>query len=91
VIWKALNFRREHRELFLEGEYLPLIGSGPEEKSVVAFCRHKDDEWALVAVSRLVAGLNGAQDAPLGLKAWGESLLELPEDAPRTWLNIHTG
>ena len=90
VTYKALNFRREHRELFLEGEYLPLFGSGARRKNVVAFSRSKADQWVLVAVPRLVAKM-AAPGAPLGKRAWGESLLNIPPEAPGSWTNIFTG
>ncbi|MGA2229040.1 MAG: malto-oligosyltrehalose synthase, partial [Syntrophobacteraceae bacterium] len=89
VTYKALNFRRENRDLFLEGEYLPLFGSGARRNNVVAFSRSRADKWVLVAVPRLVAKV--AAPGPLGKRAWGESVLNIPPEAPRSWTNIFTG
>ena len=90
VTYKALNFRREHRGLFLEGEYIPLSGSGARKNNVVAFSRSKGNQWVLVAVPRLTAKM-AAPGAPLGERVWGESLLKIPPEAPRSWTNIFTG
>ena len=39
VTSKGLRFRRDHSELFLAGEYLPLAPSGPQSEHVFAFAR----------------------------------------------------
>ena len=86
VTYKALNFRRQNRELFLEGEYVPLSCSGARKNNVVAFIRKKEDRWALVAVPRFTAKLG-----PPGERVWGESSLHLPPGAPVSWTNVFTG
>ncbi len=91
LTYKALNFRREHRDLFLEGEYLPLSGHGERKDNVVAFARRKEDQWALAAVPRLVAKMAASREPPLGKKVWGESLLNIPQEAPSAWTNVFTG
>ena len=73
VTYKALDFRRKHRDLFLEGDYVPLSCSGARENNVVAFLRKKDDRWALVAVPRLTAKL--AHPAPPLANAPGGKVL----------------
>lgn len=90
VTYKALSFRRSHRDLFLEGEYIPLACSGAKEDNVVAFLRKKEDRWALVAVPRLAAKL-AAPGAPLGELAWGDTSLIVPPEAPDSWANVFTG
>jgi (1->4)-alpha-D-glucan 1-alpha-D-glucosylmutase len=89
VSYKALNFRRDHCGLFLEGDYIPLFSSGARKNNVVAFSRSKGDQWVLVAVPRLTARM--AAPGPLGKRAWGESFLDIPQQAPRSWTNIFTG
>ncbi len=89
VTCKALNFRRNHRELFLEGEYLPLSCSGTRKNNVVAFMRRKEDRWALVAVPRLTAGLV-APGAPIGQSVWKDGFLNVPSGAPVSWTDVFT-
>jgi (1->4)-alpha-D-glucan 1-alpha-D-glucosylmutase len=49
VTSRALRCRRDHAELFAEGEYLPLAG----DDRVFAFQRVRGDQAAVVAVTRL--------------------------------------
>jgi (1->4)-alpha-D-glucan 1-alpha-D-glucosylmutase len=58
VSYKALNIRRTRRDLFTEGAYVPLMASGARQDHVVAFARHFDDHWALVAIPRLLMKLS---------------------------------
>ncbi len=89
VTYKALNFRRQHSDLFLEGEYIPLNGSEESGAHLIAFARNIGDKWAIAAVPRLVAR-QAAPRAP-GKEMWGESLLDIPAEAPLSWKNILTG
>ncbi len=90
LTYKALNFRRQHQELFQNGDYLPIGAAGPHRDKVVAFARRQGDSWALVAAPRLLANLIEAGQAPLGPRTWGESTLALHQDAPLIWHNVFT-
>ena len=90
TIYKALNFRRTQKDLFHSGDYLPLQASGKVKENVCAFLRRKEAGWVLTAAPRLVTRLTGTGAAPLGERAWGKSVLALPEDAPDRWRNIFT-
>ena len=91
VTYKALNFRRTHGDLFLEGNYIPLQVGGKRREHVCAFARRQGRSWALTVVPRLLTKLVGVGILPLGPQVWGKSLLLLPEDAPEHWLNVFTG
>ncbi|OAT86321.1 malto-oligosyltrehalose synthase [Desulfotomaculum copahuensis] len=107
LTYRALQFRRNHPELFAGGEYIPLEASGPGTGHVCAFARRSDGNWVLVAVPRLLAlfraGCRGpaAQGGPpgelpprilpLGKETWGDSTLLLPEGTPGLWRNVLTG
>jgi (1->4)-alpha-D-glucan 1-alpha-D-glucosylmutase len=84
VVWRSLNFRREHSNLFLHGEYIPLRVVGFRANHVVAFARHLHDDWCVVAVPRLLAKLGRGQDL------WPDTSIELPTGAPAHWINILT-
>jgi (1->4)-alpha-D-glucan 1-alpha-D-glucosylmutase len=58
ILYKALNFRRAHPNLFAQGTYLPLTASGARREHVVTFARRFENEWALVAVPHLVTKLS---------------------------------
>jgi (1->4)-alpha-D-glucan 1-alpha-D-glucosylmutase len=58
VTFKALNVRRAQHNLFAQGAYVPLTASGGRQDHVVAFARHFDNHWALVAIPRLLMKLS---------------------------------
>jgi (1->4)-alpha-D-glucan 1-alpha-D-glucosylmutase len=55
LVWRALEFRREHADLILHGRYLPLAAEGSRADRVCAFAREHDGNWALTVVPRLSA------------------------------------
>ncbi len=75
LISKGLNFRREHKDLILNGSYIPL--QTPSEH-VVAYAREKDGERIIVAARRLFT-----QDATLDFT--------LPPGWEGPWHDIFTG
>jgi (1->4)-alpha-D-glucan 1-alpha-D-glucosylmutase len=91
ITYKALNFRRGHRDLFEQGAYQPLTVSGAKESHVLAFARQLGDQWVVVAVPRLVVKLSPSAKPPLGKLIWKETVLHLPEGAPHEWQNVFTG
>jgi (1->4)-alpha-D-glucan 1-alpha-D-glucosylmutase len=54
VTSKTLNVRRAQHNLFTQGAYVPLTASGARQDHVVAFARHVDNHWAVVAIPRLL-------------------------------------
>jgi (1->4)-alpha-D-glucan 1-alpha-D-glucosylmutase len=74
LIWAALELRRRHPELFVQGEYLPLEATGARADHLCAFLRRHEGRSVLVVVPRLVAKLLGGSEAP----DWGDTALELP-------------
>jgi (1->4)-alpha-D-glucan 1-alpha-D-glucosylmutase len=92
LTYKALNFRKRHRDLFLSGSYRPLPVSGAKKEHVLAFAREHSGFWTIAAVPRLATRLVGPGEFPLGPKAWGiQGGLLLPEGSPSRWTNALTG
>jgi (1->4)-alpha-D-glucan 1-alpha-D-glucosylmutase len=92
VTYKALSFRRERREPFLDGAYIPLPATGGMKEHALAFARKRGDAWAIAAVPRLATRLAPPGEFPLGVPAWGaRTAIRLPEEAPGRWRNIFTG
>ncbi len=93
LIWKALTFRRDNRDIFEQGSYTPLSVQGEQAESVVAFSRTMEGKKVLVIVPRFLSHIirDGVAN-PLGRSAWGETVIELPEDATGIhYHNIFTG
>lgn len=87
---KALNFRREHRSLFLEGAYIPVAGLGAKQANLCAFARRLDGHWALSVSPLRTTRLTGPGKPPLGNKVWEDTNLDLPEGAPTEWNSVLT-
>lgn len=91
LIWRALNFRREQREVFDCGEYVPLPPVGEKEKHVCAFARVSKGRVVVIVVPRLVFGLtDGAEIQPIGAEVWKKTGVSLPEAYARRWRNVLT-
>jgi len=91
LIWKILNLRRQHRQVFLEGHYLPLNASGKRKANVMSFARRKGNSWMVTVVPRWLR----LARAPITLTRtagfWLGSHLVLPMNAPECWVNALTG
>jgi len=91
LIDKTLNFRREHRELFQTGDYLPLYAGGKFRENICAFTRRLHDHCIVVAAPRLLARIVTPGRPPLGELVWENAVLPLPHGTPDYWHNILTG
>jgi (1->4)-alpha-D-glucan 1-alpha-D-glucosylmutase len=75
LIQRVLRFRREHVELFQQGEYLPLTPSGTFLECCVSFARHLADKWIVVIAPRLSSRVG----FPPIAESWKETAVEFPE------------
>jgi (1->4)-alpha-D-glucan 1-alpha-D-glucosylmutase len=91
ITYKALQIRQAKAELFAQGECLPLKIQGPRQDHIIAFGRRLEHQWAFVLAGRFFSSLTEPEVPPLGPDIWRETLVELPQDAPRGWLDGLTG
>jgi (1->4)-alpha-D-glucan 1-alpha-D-glucosylmutase len=91
ITYKALNFRKAHLPLFLQGDYIPLESRGPHREHVVAFARRRENTWVVVVGGRLFTKILAAGELYFDQEMWRENFLALPQEAPKEWLNIFTG
>jgi (1->4)-alpha-D-glucan 1-alpha-D-glucosylmutase len=90
VAQRALQFRSQHGQLFLNGKYIPLAVRGAHQDSIFAFARHHRRSWALVVVPRLTTRITKAPVMPVGEQAWADTSIVLPASAPEQWRNLLT-
>ena len=83
---RLLALRREHPQLFAEGEYHPIAVEGAFADSVVAFTREHEGTAILVVISRHLAG--GAFP-PVG-EVW-TGTQTVPSERKRGWRDVFTG
>ncbi len=102
VTWRALQFRRQHAELFRLGDYVPLQVEGAKASHVCAFARRLPESpdagsrLAVAVVPRLIAQLTPAADSlppppPIGAALWADTRIILEDTWPATLRNIFTG
>jgi (1->4)-alpha-D-glucan 1-alpha-D-glucosylmutase len=72
---RALQFRREHADLFQSGNYLPLRASGNLADCCISFARQLNDEWIVVIAPRLSSRIGFP---PVG-ERWKDTVVDLPE------------
>jgi (1->4)-alpha-D-glucan 1-alpha-D-glucosylmutase len=92
TIYRALAFRRQHRELFERGNYIPLSVAGVHREHLCAFERSFKGRLVLAVVPRLVASFtNGTEMPPLGENLWEDTWLCVPKARPaESFLNLFT-
>ncbi len=91
LTWKALNLRRQHRELFFEGSFLPLQVSGKRAKNLMAFARRREKQWAVTIVPRWLAHARAPMNWGRMAAFWRGTKISLPAKAPVRWENILSG
>jgi|HigsolmetaAR201D_1030396.scaffolds.fasta_scaffold04320_2 malto-oligosyltrehalose synthase len=91
VTYKAMRFRHDHRELFLHGNYLPIVPEGMRREHVLSFAREYQGQWVIAVAPRLVSRLSSTERLPVGRQIWRDTLLPLPPGAPARWMNVLTG
>jgi (1->4)-alpha-D-glucan 1-alpha-D-glucosylmutase len=89
----ALRLRREFRDLFLYGEYIPLEVRGERAAHVVALARRGPSGVAVAVVPRLVHAVFGGQaPAPPPAEAWRDTVVDLPAPLASTvFTHLFTG
>jgi malto-oligosyltrehalose synthase len=91
LIFRILNFRRENRELFDTGDYLPLEAQGARARNLCAFARRIKGKTVIAVAPRFMATLAPEPGQfPLGEAAWLDSLLLLPEGSAGRYRNVIT-
>jgi (1->4)-alpha-D-glucan 1-alpha-D-glucosylmutase len=90
TIYKTLALRRQFKELFAEGAYLPLTTKGACGVNVVTFCRRKGTAWAVAVMPRFLTSLLSQNESWSRIN-WGDTTIPLPNSAPLTYRNVLTG
>ncbi|HVS61948.1 MAG TPA: malto-oligosyltrehalose synthase [Thermoanaerobaculia bacterium] len=88
VTQRGLLARRRHAALSAAADYLPLEAAGARSENVCAFARRAGSSWVVVVASRWIAGLAGDGRAPIGDEIWADTMLGLPDGAPRSWKDV---
>lgn len=87
---KVLQARKEHWDVFMKGDYLPLEVSGKFKEHVVAFARRIGDTIAIAVAPRFLTSLIETGQYPLGEQVWADTQLQLPQGSHSTWQDAIT-
>jgi (1->4)-alpha-D-glucan 1-alpha-D-glucosylmutase len=92
VTWRALNCRREHRRLFLNGAYHLQEVIGPGKEHLIVFSRRWNKEQVVVAAPRFLSAWMGERlEDPIGAVWEGTDLLLDEAQAGAAYRNRLTG
>lgn len=86
----ALNFRRQHHQLFTHGCYIPLTVHGSKRKCVFSYARVFENQFAIIIVLKYASKLTNRLKLPLKMVNWGSTFIKLPKNFPISFLNIFT-
>jgi (1->4)-alpha-D-glucan 1-alpha-D-glucosylmutase len=87
---QALCFRRDHRDLFERGAYLPLQSEGTRARHVVSFARRDAQQTVIVVATRFFASILLEADSVLG-DVWGDTTIQLPDELMGCYRDIFSG
>jgi (1->4)-alpha-D-glucan 1-alpha-D-glucosylmutase len=90
LIWRALAYRRDHRELFSKGDFVEVGAHGSRKENIAAFLRHHRKDWALVVIPRWLARSTRASNFSDGDEFWGRTSIRLSAETPGSWRNVFT-
>jgi len=90
LIYRALKARNASRDIFREGDYLPLKAGGKFGHHVIAFARKYGQQWAVVIAPRFLSRLVQEGTFPLGSQVWQDTAVVMPDGAPAQWRNVIT-
>ena len=91
MIQKSLHLRHQKPELFSKGRYIPLAATGPRKDNLVAFARHRGDEFAMTIVPRLVSSSLNDDEISIRPEFWEDTLLVVPQELQGTHHDLLTG
>lgn len=88
VTYRTLQARKNHRELFEHGNYVPLRTAGNRAANLVGYVRSWRGQTMAVVFPRFaMTVMDGQMKAPIG-NAWGDTRMELPTGS---YKNLLTG
>ena len=93
LVYKALNYRKAHRDLFKTGEYIPLETMGEKANNICVFVRRIGNTTAIAVAPRFFTKLISENDGlPLGKEIWKDTFIVIPfADIGAKYRNVFTG
>jgi (1->4)-alpha-D-glucan 1-alpha-D-glucosylmutase len=91
ITYRALTLRKELRQVFEKGEYIPLEVTGARSGHVIAFARRHLTSMIVVAVPRFLVKIMSLPDQQFG-DIWEDTVIIMPAASGEgQYINIFTG
>jgi (1->4)-alpha-D-glucan 1-alpha-D-glucosylmutase len=91
MIYRLLRARQGWKDVFDEGEYVPLPVEGEKAASVYAFLLRRGERCAIAIVPRLLSSVTPMGVFPTGRKTWGDTRVVLPQGMGGRWTEAIVG
>ena len=87
LIRQGLRFRRDHADLFHQGDFVPLQTAGCYAQNLIAFLRRTESSCALIAMPRWLTQIKKGSPDSANLD-WCDTRILLPPDSPEQMKNV---
>ncbi|MBD3272267.1 MAG: malto-oligosyltrehalose synthase, partial [Elusimicrobia bacterium] len=79
IMYKSLNIRKQHSEVFTKGSYEALSVNGSHAQSVVSCARRTESASFIAVAPRLLRSVIKENQLPLGSDIWKDTHINIPE------------
>jgi len=90
LIYRALQAKKAHREIFRAGAYLPLESAGRFRSHVIAFAWRYQRQWGPGHCSEVSQPPGSRGRFSSGKTVWQDTEVIMPDGAPVAWRNVIT-
>ncbi|MFH1223013.1 MAG: malto-oligosyltrehalose synthase, partial [Pseudomonadota bacterium] len=91
LIYKTLEFRKAHPDIFETGSYVPIETTGKLKDNVISFMRKSGKGSAVVIAPRFYSYFMKEGEMVANSDIWGDTSVVLPEGSPAEFKDILTG
>jgi (1->4)-alpha-D-glucan 1-alpha-D-glucosylmutase len=91
LLWRSLNFRKQHPDLFAKGNFLAVSVTGGRKENVTAFLRQYKKQSLLAIVPRWLARATALRPCTADEEFWRDTQVVLDKAASGPWRNVFTG
>jgi (1->4)-alpha-D-glucan 1-alpha-D-glucosylmutase len=91
LIYKLLSARTKNRQIFDDGDYIPLTTAGSKSEYIIAFARKSGTKIAIAVAARFLSSVINPKQLPIGKNVWKDTSIIISDETAGYWLNIITG
>lgn len=77
---RSLHLRKQEKELFLMGEYIPLVIHGKRQENLIAFMRREEKKFAIIVASRFFSQYLEENEKSCWESFFEETVIALPKE-----------